>query len=479
MDIVSDVDGNVFLTGSFHGAVDFDPGSGTAALTCEACSSANPSSGDGYVASYDAFGGFRWAFRLGGGVTGSSGRSIAIDAYGNVVVAGYVRGIVDFDPGSGTANRGTSNVTSAFVAKYSSSGGYLWAFALAGASPMEDQETALAVQGAGDVVIAGTFSGTVDFDPGAGTATLKSAASGYRGIASPDIYVARYSSSGSYRWAFRAGGPSTDMAQGVALDQSGNVLVTGTFSGTVDFNPTKSINSLTSSSTIGGNMFVARYSSTGSYAWAIAALGTAMSEGLSIATDAGGNVVVGGWFDGTVDFDPGIGTASLANGGMFFARYNAAGGYLSAFSPGKGTTRAVKIDGDGNIVIAGHYHTTGDNVPNDFDPGPGTASFMGNGAFVAKYTQMAGFLWVTGSTFDPTNPGSSVAHGLLIDSFTRIVGTFNRSVDFDPGPDGTTLTASPPSGNDIFIASYAEQMMPKVSRGSDVAGPSQAPASLR
>ncbi|HRF19895.1 MAG TPA: SBBP repeat-containing protein, partial [Chitinophagaceae bacterium] len=75
----------------------------------------------------------------------------------------------------------------------------------------------------------GYFDGTVDFDPGAGTATWTSAG------ASSDIFFAKYDASGNYVYARGLGGTSTDIGNGIAVDGSGNVYVVGEFQGTVDF----------------------------------------------------------------------------------------------------------------------------------------------------------------------------------------------------------------------------------------------------
>ncbi len=103
--------GNVLLTGSFGGTADFDPGSGTANLT---------SNGDAdvFLAKYDVSGNYIWAYNF-GGTTPDVGQSIATDASGNVLMTGYFNGIVDFDPGSGTANHtSTAGSRDIFLAKY-------------------------------------------------------------------------------------------------------------------------------------------------------------------------------------------------------------------------------------------------------------------------------------------------------------------------------------------------------------------------
>ena len=117
----------------------------------------------------------------------------------------------------------------------------------------DDFGNSLALDGSGNVLVTGSFSGgTVDFDPGAGTANLTSVGS------STEILLAKCDASGNYVWAIGMGGKSNDVGNSLVLDGSGNVVVTGTFLATVDFDPSAGTSDLTSMS--GGQYgFIAAY----------------------------------------------------------------------------------------------------------------------------------------------------------------------------------------------------------------------------
>jgi len=450
---------NIYVTGSFLGTVDFDPGTGTASLTSASSLS------DIFVASYDASGDYRWAFRLGStGASENEGLSVAVDGSGNVVTSGTIQGIADFDPGTGTANRGSSGAKLTYVARYSSSGSYLWAFTLGGAG-----WSRVAVDGSNNVIVSGSFFGSFDFNPGSGKATLASTKSG--GRYTNDIFVAKYSSSGSYLWAFKVGGTNVEGANAVAVDGSGNICVTGFFTGTVDFNPATANANLTSAG--GSDIFVARYSSSGAYTWAFRVGGTGDNEGgNALAADSSGNVVVTGHFRGTVDFNPGTGTADLGAIGtelnMFIAQYSSSGAYLWAFNPSPGNGNGLTADGSGDVYVTGSIS----NVSNDFDPGSGTASLTGPCAFVASYTSSGALIWVF------SIPAPAAGRGIAADGNgdVYVTGNFGTStsttVDFDPSEATADLTTAGQS--DIFVAKYTESTQAKRStslRTSNEANP--------
>ena len=174
-----------------------------------------------------------WAFDI-GSETGTSdddqGYAIARDAAGNIYVTGKFVKTADFNPDGGTTNNLTSNGGGdIFVAKYNSSGDYQWAFNIGGTG--YDYGYGIAVDASSNVYVTGYFEGSnVDFDPSGTTNDLSS--SGLR-----DIFVAKYNSSGDYQWAFNIGGTGYDIGNGIVVDASSNVYVTGLFQDSnVDFN---------------------------------------------------------------------------------------------------------------------------------------------------------------------------------------------------------------------------------------------------
>ncbi len=310
-----------------------------------------------------------------------------------------------------------------------SAGAHVWSRNIGGmnvgdvASP-----AAVAVDGSGSVVIVGKLTGTIDLGGGA----LTSAGGG-------DFFVAKYSASGVYLWARRAGSLADDRAGGVAVDRDGNVLVTGYFAGTIDLGG----GVLTAT---GGNIFVAKYSAGGAHLWSESFGPTTTASGYAIsnalAVDGSGNVVVGGLFAGVGDF--GGGPLSGAGGSdIFVAKYTAAGGHVwSRRFGGTSTDRvnALAVDGSGNVVVGGIFMNTV-----DFGGGPLSSAGLYD-MFIAKYTAAGGHVW--SRRFGAASNDN--VNGLTVDGGGNVLvtGDFTDTVDFGGGP------VSSPVYSDMFIAKY-------------------------
>jgi hypothetical protein len=107
--VAVDAGGNVYTTGYFSNAVDFDPGPGTYNLT-------SAGEGDVFISKLDNVGNFAWALRW-GGISEDEGFGVAVDTGGNVYATGAFGDTVDFDPGPGTYNLTSPGLSSIFISK--------------------------------------------------------------------------------------------------------------------------------------------------------------------------------------------------------------------------------------------------------------------------------------------------------------------------------------------------------------------------
>ncbi len=223
--IAVDAIGNSYITGSFQATVDFDPGPGVADLTVMG---KYPGEYDIFIACYDVEGNYKWAKSISGAGVEDFGYGIALDRSGSLYITGQFGGTADFDPGPAVANLISNGDYDAFVAKYDISGNYLWARKLGGNDYNNDRGNAVTTDAAGNVLVTGYFSGTVNFDAGSGLSNLVS--NGWE-----DIFIAKYNDSGSPLWAKSMGGKRDEYGKVLCLDRTGNIYITGTFTDSVDF----------------------------------------------------------------------------------------------------------------------------------------------------------------------------------------------------------------------------------------------------
>jgi hypothetical protein len=211
----------VYTTGWFQGTGTFGPTNLTSA-----------GYEDVFVTKLDASGNFVWAIRMGSAADGDRGWAITTDTAGNLLV-------------SGAAYFGSSG--SAFVSKLDNLGSTVWTKTF-GASGQADVCNSgnpvgrgVAVDSSGNIYTAGYFRGTTDFDPGSGVAYLSSTSP-----SADNVFVSKLDSSGGFVSARRMGGSGGAAPYGIALDSSESILLTGSFSGTGDFDTGTGTISLTS-----------------------------------------------------------------------------------------------------------------------------------------------------------------------------------------------------------------------------------------
>ncbi len=345
------------------------------------------------------------------------------DAAGTLYAAGAYTGSFDADFGPGTTTLSNPTINNAFAAKYTPTGALVSASRLGSTGQLEVWGSATA---GGATSVTGRFSGTLSGLPAGATVASNG------GL---DVFAWKLDANGKTAWVKTVGGPLDDFAQGVGTDDSGNVFVTGGFQGTaVDFNPGEVVAPLTSAG--GLDAFVWKLDAAGNYVNAFRVGSSGADSGRSsIALDSSGNLYLAGYFNGTVDFDPGAGTTNLISAGgndAFVAAYNSAGALLWAQrGGGTGDDSALGLtrDAAGNVLVAGTY-TAGDTFGGTAVPLP-FAGGIGD-TFVWKLTGTGTTAWVDGVG----GAGYDYAQGIATDAAGNVYAgvLFSDTADFDPGP---------------------------------------------
>lgn len=439
--IATDKDNDVLNAGTFPGTVDFDPTPNTVSLT-----SVGPY--DSYLAKYSSMGALKWVKQFSG--TGTSGiYAIKSDQQKNIILTGSYTGTVDFNPSGSTNNlTSTNNSVDIFIAKYDSLGNYLWAIGF-GASNL-DYGTSVDIDKDDNIFVSGNFTGTVDFNP-LGTPTTLTASN-------TNSYFAKYTPNGLLQFVKHLDGNLGNNAQKLIISNQNNLYLVGDFLGSIDLDP--SANTLIKTSNGGRDFYIAKYSLLGDLLWANSIGGLGDEYITTMGIDRNDNIIVGGVFSNTVDFDPGAGTQTMTVTNspvfdIFIAKYDSLGNLIFVNAIAGNNDKyltALEVLPSGNIVGTGTF-TYSINCNTSGTPLNLTAAGSGTtDIFVVKYHNKGSLLWAfkQGNALDEESPR------LAIDKQQSILlsGKYKFIMDFDPGPGVANQTSI--GGFDVFIQKLSQ-----------------------
>ncbi|WP_438038247.1 hypothetical protein [Sorangium sp. So ce128] len=336
--------------------------------------------------------------------------SINADGASNVLLTGQL---------SGTADLGGGPLTSAgqrdvLIAKLDPDGGLAWARRYGG--PGDEFGAKIAALSDGSLVNAGGYVDSLDV----GAGPIPSA-----GLS--DIYVMRTDPAGDPAWVRHFGDPAYQDVYGLSVDGEDNVVVLGSFEGTVDFGagPVSSAGAQ--------DIFLFKLDPAGNTLWS-KGVGSDSSDGsVALTTDPMGNVLFGGSVGPGAD----LGGGPLPDPRLFVAKLDPAGNHLwsRTFGDTSGFIQDVEVDPAGNVVVAGQTGTTIDL---------GTGPIINEGyqvAFLAKLDAAGNTVWSRGfsapeslvviTSIDVDSQANVVASGVL-------VADVSATLDFDgiPFPSG-------------------------------------------
>jgi hypothetical protein len=416
--IATDPLGNVLVVGDFGGTIDFGCGPLVSASGPE----------DVFVAKLRPDSTCLWAKPFGSTGTTIYVASIVSDSLENTIVTGRFSGAIDF--GCGSTNS-TGSAGDAYVAKLDQSGNCMWANSF-GTSGNIAATKSVAVDSTGDTIVTGTFSGTMNF----GCSQLTS-------VGTPgDMFIAELGADGGCIWANRFGtmGALT-LPTSLAVDNSGDVIITGSVSGTTDFGCGDSAGSL-------GAIFIADLGTSGQCLWShtFGGMGTTIPAA-SVAVDSAGASYLTGGFVGSVDFGGGsLGAAGVDN--LFVAKFDGGGNYAWAKSFGDSAGGSFAAAGIAVNNAAEPWVVGSFSGSVDFGGGP-LAVAGTDDVFVAKLDASGSYLWAQQFGGDGFDGGGGVALDSAGDAY--IIGEFTGLIDLGAPP----LMAAANASSDVFVAKFS------------------------
>jgi len=292
-----------------------------------------------------------------------------------------------------------------------------------------DTGSSVAVDGAGNVLLAGRFDLTVDMGGG-----VLTSAGGH------DIVLAKFDAAGNHLWSQRFGDANHQYPYDIAVDGAGNVLLTGRFEGSVDFGG----GPLTTSGVGDYDIFVAKFDPSGAHLWSQRFGDASAQLGNCIASDGTGQVIVAGEFEGSVTFGGQNFGRGIGAKGLFLVKFDPAGTHVWSFAEGNELDNVIEdlvVDADDNILLTGSF--TGSL---GFSPNPMLTSAGWVDIFVVKLHPLGFALWSRGFGDVGYDSGQAVTVDAAGD--VLVTGGFNGSVDFGGG----VLTAG---GEDAFVAKFS------------------------
>ncbi len=372
-------DTEVYAVGNFNGAVDFNPGTGSALVTSNGGE-------DAFIVSIDSDGNYRHSGTWGSSTGDDYANAVDVQA-ANVYVTGSFTGTsVDFDPDPvGEYNKSAVGGSDIYLSQFlTSANGFLTASTFGG--PDDEQGRGVVIDAGGDILVTGSFEGTADFDPLAGPGNIDNRTSN----GSYDVFLIWLDQPYIVFDCVTWGGTGPEEAYDVAVNNNDYVFVTGYYANTVDFDPSGGMDNHTSAGAT--DAYISAFLESGSslsYQWAQTWGGTVADAGYGIA--AAPFMTMGtGKFEGTVDFNPDAGEDLHASGvyyDAYLTMFNENDTFLRARTWGAeliDAGLAIACTGSGgNIYVAGYFVS---DV--DFDPGPGEDMHTSAGledAFLSKF----------------------------------------------------------------------------------------------
>ncbi|MBI4953057.1 MAG: hypothetical protein HY908_13570 [Myxococcales bacterium] len=372
----------------------YDPGTGISAVA----------SRSGMVVVLDSSGTTLWTKQISAPIS-----ALAFAPNGDLVVGGVLQSFVDL----GGAVLISAGWNDAFIVRYGAGGQYLSSHGYGGSG--SEVLGALAIDTAGNIVMAGQFGVSADF----GGATLVDQGSG-------DYFVAKVDASGNHLWS-KGFGDASNAQQVIrlGLDPGGAVILTGSLWGSVSFGGAPLV------AQGNGDAFAVMLAPDGSHVWSKVYGDSTEQDGYGIGADASGNVLLVGAFHGAIDFGNGALLAGPSDYDVFVAKLAAADGtaiwsrrYGDAYNQ---VGLGVMADTAGNVFFTGSYS----GAP-DFGGGPFPALPNGGASFLVKLDPSGGFLAARHFGDGNSQVGLAVANdpsGYVIQA-----GANHGTVDFGHGP---------------------------------------------
>ncbi|MEO1652142.1 MAG: fibronectin type III domain-containing protein, partial [Bacteroidota bacterium] len=378
--------------------------------------------------------------------------SFCLDDANNIYIVGTFENNATIEGSSGPITLSSNGDKDIFFAKYDPNFVLQWVKTIG--STTFDNAPQIESDSQGDVYLYGSFDSALDFDPGAGDATQSPAG----------IFLSKYDDSGNFISVAAFQSDSFINAQDILVNEADEVVLTGIFQGTVDFDPGQDSTKLTSFNYSfcnpsdflcenSSSFFVAKYQRGGDFIFA-RQIDSQDSRTLPNLrgfqrNGSGYLFLTEGLGIGSLDLDPGAGTVLtrfISGGSNILAKYDANMDFVSAEAYTFPST-TFEVQDDGSLVFWGSFTDGGINVDFDVQVGSFFLNTQGEDIFVAKYDPSLSLDFA----FNIGGGDPEQSDRAFVDNQGDITlfGKFSSSATLDPS---TSLISA--GNNDLFLARY-------------------------
>jgi len=367
-----------------------------------------------------------------GGLGIDSSKAIAVGSSGEVYVAGYFEGEIDF--GGTIGKKPSAGKSDAFLVKIVD-GKLAWAQTWGAAR--EDVANAVAVKG-DKVVVAGNFLDEIKI----GSFTKKS-------NGSDDIYIASFDKDGNADWLWTAGGIDSDGLNAIAATPDGGWVLGGSFTDSLSINAgAKQVNLKSKGKT---DAILIKLAPTGDTEWVKQYGGAYDDTIMHVAVDANGNTFVQGLFKDTADWGGGqLRAGGGSDNDVVLAKYDTNGDHLWSKRFGNSFNEVaggLAVDPSGHVTISGSFENKGSI---SFGQGDDHVSLGEADVFVARFTGDGKLEWAR--TFGGERVDVAIDCASDSAGNTVVTGWFEGVVDFGKG----TVT-SKTNNKDVFVVKFDQK----------------------
>jgi hypothetical protein len=421
--VATDASGNVYAVGQYR----------TGAITVDEVTLPTPAAAAAYIIKFDTSGTAQWGKKIDG--TGDEhGYGVAVDTSGNVYVTGHYSGSTGAITVDGvTLPTPNGGLAAAFIIKFNASGTAQWGKRIDG--PAHDYGRGVAVDTTGNVYVTGYYNAAITVDG----VTLPQPAGGNFAA-----YIIKFNTSGIAQWEKGIDGTGNDYGQGVAVDTSGNVYVTGYYTAAITVDGV----TLDAPLNAGNAAYIIKFNTSGTAQWGKKIDGTGTDIGQGVAVDTAGNVYVTGYYSAAITVD-GVTLSTSSGNAAYIIKFNTSGtAQWGKKIDGTGSDygQGVAVDTSGNVYVTGYY-----NAAITLDNGVRLLASTGLAAFLIKYTTSGVAQWA--KSIDST--GGDYAYGIAADAFGNVYvgGLYNGAITLD----NDVSLAAPSTSSGGFIIKYTSQ----------------------